>query len=127
MLALAEDEPTSKNYQTKVDAIRPAVQGLSVRPRAAIAISTVTTGKTLSVGGYDDEPYLRFLPNGDVQASMYSPATYLNAIRFGTPENVTILRSALASTKAKRTVARNGSYRWFDHRIHSMEKGTPPR
>jgi hypothetical protein len=24
-------------------------------------------------------------------------------------------------------VSRNGSYRWFDHRIHLMEKGTPPQ
>ena len=24
-------------------------------------------------------------------------------------------------------VSRDGTYRWFDHRIHSMEKGTPPQ
>ena len=124
-LALGKDEPTSKNYQTKLDAIRPAVQGLSVTTEGGDRYLVVKndTGKTLSVAGYDDEPYLRFLPNGDVQANANSPATYLNAIRFGTPENVTIPRSALASTKVKwKTVAGNGSYRWFDHRIHWMEK-----
>jgi hypothetical protein len=128
-LALGKDEPTSKNYETKLDAIRPAVRGLSVTTEGGDRYLVVKndSGKTVSIAGYDDEPYLRFLPNGDVQANTNSPATYLNAIRFGTPENVTIPRSALASSKVKwKKVASGGSYRWFDHRIHWMEKDPPP-
>ena len=81
----------------------------------------------MSVAGYDDEPYLRFLPDGTVEANASSPARYLNEIRFGTPENVTIPPSALASTKVKwEKVADGGQYRWFDHRIHWMENEPPP-
>jgi hypothetical protein len=122
-------EPTTSNYETKLDAIRPSVEGLDVTTEGGDRYLVVKndTGKLVSVAGYDDEPYLRFLPNGQVEANASSPARYLNEIRFGTPENVTIPRSALATTKVKwEKVADGGSYRWFDHRIHWMEKEPPP-
>ena len=31
------------------------------------------------------------------------------------------------ATPKWQAVSRDGSYRWFDHRIHLMEKGTPPQ
>jgi hypothetical protein len=122
------DEP-STNYETRLDAVTPAVQGLDVRTEGGDRYLVVKngTGKTVAVSGYDDEPYLRFLPSGVVEANANSPAKYLNAIRFGTPDAVTIPVSALAATKPKwQKVADNGSYRWFDHRIHWMEKKPPP-
>ena len=128
-LARAASEPSTKNYQTKLDAIQPAVKGLVVSTEGGDKYLVVKnqTGKVVLVPGYDDEPYLRFLPNGQVQANANSPAKYLNAIRFGTPDNVAIPTSALASTKVKwEKVAGNGSYKWFDHRIHWMEKNPPP-
>jgi hypothetical protein len=120
---------TTTNYETKLDAVKPAVQGLDVRTEGGDRYLVVknSTGKTVSISGYDDEPYLRFLPSGAVEANASSPAKYLNAIRFGTPDSVTIPVSALAATKPKwQKVADNGSYRWFDHRIHWMEKTPPP-
>jgi hypothetical protein len=128
-LARAAAEPNTKNYQTKLNSIQPAVKGLTVTTEGGDKYLVVknATGKVVLVPGYDDEPYLRFLPTGQVQANANSPAKYLNAIRFGTPDSVTIPPSALASTKPKWvTVAGNGSYRWFDHRIHWMEKNPPP-
>jgi hypothetical protein len=128
-LAQAATEPSTKNYQTKLDAIRPAVKGLAVTTEGGDKYLVVKnqTGKLVEVPGYDDEPYLRFLPNGQVQANANSPAKYLNAIRFGTPDTVTIPPSALAGTKVKWVpVGSNGSYKWFDHRIHWMEKNPPP-
>jgi hypothetical protein len=127
--AYGKVEPTPKNYETKLDAIKPDVQGLEVTTEGGDRYLVVKndTGKTVSIAGYDDEPYLRFLPTGEVQANTNSPATYLNRIRFGTPESITIPRSALASTKVKwQKVSGNGSYKWFDHRIHWMEKDPPP-
>jgi hypothetical protein len=127
--AFAATEPNTKNYQTKLDAIQPAVKGLSVTTQGGDKYLVVKnqTGKLLQVPGYDNEPYLRFLPNGQVQANANSPAKYLNAIRFGTPDTVTIPPSALAGTKVKWVVVgSNGSYKWFDHRIHWMEKTPPP-
>jgi LPXTG-motif cell wall-anchored protein len=128
--ALAQGaESSTSNYETKLDAIRPPVEGLDVTTEGGDRYLVVEndTGKLVSVAGYDNEPYLRFLPNGQVQANASSPARYLNEIRFGTPENVTIPRGALATTKVKwEKVGDGGSYRWFDHRIHWMEKEPPP-
>jgi hypothetical protein len=126
--AQAKGEPSTKNYQTKLASISPAVNGLIVNTEGGDRYLVVKnqTGKVVLVSGYDDEPYLRFLPSGEVQANASSPAKYLNAIRFGTPENVTIPPSALASTKVKwEKVASGGSYKWFDHRIHWMDKNPP--
>jgi hypothetical protein len=120
---------TSTNYETKLDGVKPAVQGLDVGTEGGDRYLVVknSTGKAVSVSGYDDEPYLRFLPNGVVEANANSPAKYLNAIRFGTPDSVRIPVSVLAATKPKwEKVADNGSYKWFDHRIHWMEKRPPP-
>jgi hypothetical protein len=127
--ALGASEPNTKNYQTRLDAIHPPVKGLSVTTQGGDKYLVVKnqTGKLVQVPGYDNEPYLRFLPNGQVQANANSPAKYLNAIRFGTPDTVTIPPSALAGTKVKWVVVGgNGSYKWFDHRIHWMEKTPPP-
>lgn len=125
----AAGEPSTKNYETKLASIKPDVKGLIVSTEGGDRYLVVKnqTGKVVLVPGYDNEPYLRFLPSGEVQANASSPATYLNAIRFGTPENITIPPSALASTKVKwKKVAANSSYKWFDHRIHWMEKNPPP-
>jgi hypothetical protein len=127
-LAQGADEP-STNYETKLDAVRPAVQGLDVTTAGGDKYLVVKneTGKTVAVPGYDNEPYLRFLPNGEVDANANSPAKYLNGIRFGTPDSVTIPIGALKGGKPKwERVADGGSYRWFDHRIHWMEKQPPP-
>jgi hypothetical protein len=120
---------SEKNYQTKVDAVRPAVQGLQVTAQGGDRYLVVrnNTGKIVAIQGYDGEPYLRFLQNGDVLANANSPAKYLNAIRFGTPDTVTIPRSALTGQKPKWVkVSSGGSYKWFDHRIHWMERQPPP-
>jgi hypothetical protein len=127
--AVAAAEPSTKNYRSELDSIQPPVKGLAVTTSGGDRYLVVknNTGKLVAIPGYDGEPYLRFLPNGEVQANANSPAKYLNEIRFGTPENVTIPPSALASTKVKwEKVAQNGAYKWFDHRIHWMQKNPPP-
>jgi hypothetical protein len=127
--ARGADGASEKNYQTKVDALKPAVQGLQVTTQGGDRYLVVRngTGKTVAIQGYDGEPYLRFLPSGEVLANANSPAKYLNGIRFGTPDTVTIPRSALVGGKPKWVkVSTGGSYKWFDHRIHWMEKQPPP-
>jgi hypothetical protein len=127
--AVAADDSSTKNYQTKVDGVRPDVQGLRVTTQGGDRYLVVAndTGKTVAVQGYDGEPYLRFLPSGEVDANANSPAKYLNEIRFGTPDSVTIPISALKGGKPRWVqVSSNGSYKWFDHRIHWMERQPPP-
>src|SRR4051794_39867836 len=86
---------------------------------------TNKTGKVVLVKGYDDEPYLRFLASGVVQENRRSPSKYVNDDRFG----LTPVPASANSDAAPvwRTVSRNGTYKWFDHRTHSMEKGIPPQ
>jgi hypothetical protein len=128
-VALGADESSTKNYQTKLDAIQPEVKGLDATTEGGDRYLVVKnkTGKTVLVPGYDEEPYLRFLPSGEVDANANSPAKYLNEIRFGTPDTVTLPRSALLGGRPKwQKVSDDGSYKWFDHRIHWMEKQPPP-
>ena len=127
--ARGADESGTQNYQTKVNAVKPTVQGLRVTTEGGDRFLVVdnATGKTLSIPGYDGEPYLRFAPSGEVVANANSPAKYLNEIRFGTPDSVSIPVSALKGGKPRWVkVADDGTYKWFDHRIHWMEKKPPP-
>ncbi len=127
--ARAAGEPSTKNYQTRFAALAPPVSGLAVTTEGGDKYLVVKnrTDKTVLIPGYDGEPYLRFLPNGEVDANANSPAKYLNGIRFGTPDAVQIPRSALLGGKPKwQQVATGGTYRWFDHRIHWMDKKPPP-
>jgi hypothetical protein len=127
--ARGADESTAKNYRSEVDAVKPGVQGLRVTTEGGDRYLVVEndTGKTVSIPGYDGEPYLRFDPSGEVVANAESPAKYLNEIRFGTPDTVTIPVSALKGGKPKWVkVSDGGSYKWFDHRIHWMDKQPPP-
>jgi hypothetical protein len=127
-VAQAADDSSTKNYRTRVDRVSPAVTGLKVTTEGGDRYLVVKndTGKTVMFPGYDGEQYLRFLPSGEVDANANSPAKYLNEIRFGTPGSVTIPISALKGGKPKWVrVASGGSYKWFDHRIHWMEKQPP--
>jgi hypothetical protein len=79
--------------------------------------------ETVLVEGYDNEPYLRFLPSQVVQVNTRSPSKYTNEDRYA-------LRPvpAIADSGAKpkwQTVASNGTYEWFEHRIHWMERTRP--
>ena len=106
---------------------RPAVSGLELEVAGGdrFLLLRNETGKAVIVKGYEDEPYLRFLPNKVVEENTRSPSKYANEDRYAlTP----LPPQADSEAPPKwRAVSRDGSYRWFDHRIHSMERGTPPQ
>ncbi len=106
---------------------RPAVSGLELEVSGGdrFLLLRNQTGKQVVVMGYEDEPYLRFLPNQVVEENTRSPSKYANEDRYA----LTPLPPQANSDSPPnwRPVSRDGSYRWFDHRIHSMEKGTPPQ
>ena len=106
---------------------RPAVAGLELKVTEGDKFLTLQngTGKQVIVKGYEDEPYLRFLPNRVVEENTRSPSKYANEDRYA----LTPLPPQANSDAAPkwRAISRNGSYTWFDHRIHSMERGTPPQ
>jgi hypothetical protein len=106
---------------------RPAVSGLDLQVVGGDKFLLLRngTGKQVIVKGYEDEPYLRFLPTRVVEVNTHAPSKYANEDRYAlTP----LPAQADSSARPKwQVISRDGSYRWFDHRIHSMEKGTPPQ
>ena len=110
-----------------LEGVQPPARGLELEVAGGDRFLSLTngTGQQGVVKGYDDEPYLRFLPSRVVEVNTRSPSKYANEDRYA-------LRPvpAQASSDAPprwQTVSRDGSYRWFDHRIHLMERGTPPQ
>jgi hypothetical protein len=127
LCATAASAGGRKEEQSSIERLRPPVEGLEMAVVGGDRFLALTneSGKVVLVEGYDDEPYLRFLAGGEVQENRRSPSKYVNDDRFGlTPVPATADSDA---TPAWRTVSRDGTYRWFDHRIHSMDKGIPPQ
>jgi hypothetical protein len=112
---------------SEVRGIRPPAKGLELEVSGGDRFLLLTngTGEQVVVNGYDDEPYLRFLPNRVVQVNERSPSKYANEDRYALRPVPEIANSD--APPSWREVSSNGSYRWFDHRIHLMEQGTPPQ
>jgi hypothetical protein len=82
-----------------------------------------SSGSTVVVLGYEDEPYLRFGPHG-VDENLRSPAVYLNSDRYG-KRPVPAAARPHAQPRWQR-VAGRPIYEWHDHRIHWMSTVPPP-
>jgi hypothetical protein len=121
----AQAHGTAANYRSELQGLRPQVRGLSLEvvDRDQFLRLTNHTGKTVLLYGYQREPYVRIAADGTVQVNHDSPSYYLNMDRAGTTPV-----PASASPKAPPrwvTVARDGAYRWHDHREHWMGSGVP--
>ncbi len=112
---------------SELQGVQPPASGLELEVTGGDRFLHLTngTGKEIVVKGYDDEPYLRFLPSRVVEVNTRAPSKYANEDRYAlTPLPAQANSDATPKWQA---VSRDGSYRWFDHRIHLMEKGTPPQ
>jgi hypothetical protein len=119
---LAHEESTS--FVSELRGVRPPVDGLGVNVVGRDEAMRLTngTGKTVFVLGYDGERYLRFLPGGEVQINVKSPASYLN--RDVAP--TAIPRGLSGETRPLwRRVARDGAFVWHEHRIRWTSKKMP--
>jgi hypothetical protein len=115
------------NYRSEVNGIEPPVPGLSaqVLNYDADMLLTNDSNKTVVVEGYEGEPYLRFAPDGTVEANVNSPAYYLNTDRYGTtPVPASADPDADPDWKV---VGGTGEFQWHDHRSHYMSTETPPQ
>jgi hypothetical protein len=114
------------HFESKIRAVKPAVSGLKLTVLEDDKYFHLQneTGRTVVVDGYDGEPYLRFRPDGVVERNSHSPATYLNANRYGGQK---VPPSASPSARPRwGPAAKNGTFTWFDHRIHLTLKRPPP-
>ena len=120
------DQGSNYNYRSNITAITPNVPGLKleVLEFADRLLLTNHTGKTVTIYGYQGEPYARILANGTAEQNVRSPATYLNTSFYG---DVTVPASANPSAPPKwEVVDRTGQFEWHDHRIHWMSPTVPP-
>ena len=81
------------------------------------------TGKTVTVEGYQHEPYARLLKDGTVEVNRNSPAYYLNNDRTSTGKVPANAKPGV--TPSWKVVDRTGSFQWHDHRIHWMSTVMP--
>jgi hypothetical protein len=123
----ANADSGSPNYSSKLISVSPNVKGLTVLVvdgDDAIELRNAT-GLNISVPGYENEPYLRFLVNGRVEVNVNSPAKYLNEERYG---GVTVPKTASPKAKPRwELVADGGRYTWHEHRVHWMSTNRPPK
>jgi hypothetical protein len=121
------DQGSSYHYRSNVTAVTPNVPGLQleVLEFADRLVLTNHTGKTITVYGYEGEPYARVLADGSVQVNTRSPAYFLNQNFYG---NVNVPPSASRSAPPSWTALdRTGQLEWHDHRIHWMSPALPPQ
>jgi hypothetical protein len=121
------DQGSNYNYRSNITDIAPNVPGLSleVLEFADRLVLRNHTGKTVTVYGYQGEPYARVLADGTVQLNTHSPAYYLNQNFYA---NVNVPSSASPTATPRWTIVdRTGQLEWHDHRIHWMSPALPPQ
>jgi hypothetical protein len=123
----AQAHQGNPNYRSVVDAITPAVKGLTLHVLNYDDRFELTnrSGRTVTVQGYDREPYARVLADGTVEVNKRSPAYYLNDDRFA---DVKVPASADPKAPPQWSVVdKTGSLQWHDHRMHWMSRSLPPQ
>jgi hypothetical protein len=113
------------NYESLVRGVTPQIAGFTVEVLNGddrLEVRNAGTS-TVTIDGYNKEPYLRLSPGGKVEVNLRSPAYYLNQDRFYGAK-------VPASADAKRApqwklVARTGRYEFHDHRMHYMGRNVP--
>jgi hypothetical protein len=121
------DQGSSFHYRSEIQSVTPATRGLSVRVlQFADRLLLVNhTGRTVTIFGYDGEPYARILADGTAEQNRRSPATYLNQSFYG---DINVPPQADASAPPSwQVIDRTGQLEWHDHRIHYTSPATPPQ
>lgn len=120
------DQGSSFHYRSNITSVEPNVPGvrLQVLEFADRLQLSNHSGQTVTVYGYEGEPYARVLADGTVELNTHSPAYYLNQDFYG---NIKVPASASRSAVPRWTVVdRTGRLEWHDHRIHWMSPVIPP-
>lgn len=112
------------DYQTEILSIEPATSTVTfevIGGDSFIQLRAAPDAEVL-VLGYFAEPYLRFLPGGEVQENRNSPTTYQNEERYGSDAPDFAQPDAQPDWVV---VAEDGTYAWHDHRAHWMQPIRP--
>jgi hypothetical protein len=122
------DQGSSSNYRSNITSITPSVPGLSVQVLefADRLLLRNRSAQTVTIFGYDGEPYARVLADGTVERNVRSPATYLNASFYG-DINVPPVAEHPHAPPRWEVLDRTGQFEWHDHRIHYTSPTVPPQ
>jgi hypothetical protein len=119
------DQGSSFHYRSEITSVSPATHGLSVRVLqfADRLLLVNRTGQTVTIFGYEGEPYARILANGTAEQNRRSPATYLNQSFYG---DINVPPQANAKAPPSwQVIDRTGQLEWHDHRIHYTSPAVP--
>ncbi len=120
------DQGSSYHYRSYVTSVVPRASGLNVEVLefADRLLLTNRTGRTVTIYGYQGDPYARLRSDGTVEVNTRSPAYYLNQSFYG---NITVPASASPRAAPHWVMAdRTGQFEWHDHRIHWPSPTLPP-
>ena len=118
------DPPVATDYRSSVVAIDPPTPTVhvSIVGGDSFVSLRVDRGTSVDVVGYSGEPYLRFLPTGEVLENRASVTYYTSRSRYGS----SVPASVGPSTPPQwERVATDGEYVWHDHRTHWMNPSPP--
>ena len=119
------DPPGPTDYQSEIRSIEPETPTIQVGIVGGDSFVDlrVEPGVEAMVIGYEGEDYLWFRPDGVVLENQNSPATHLNANRYGSDG---VPASARADAEPRwEQVATGGYWAWHDHRAHWMQSARP--
>jgi hypothetical protein len=119
------DPPGPTDYQSEVRSIEPETPAIEVGVVGGDSFVElrVESGTEAIVIGYQGEEYLWFRPDGVVLENRNSPATYLNANRYGLDRVPPAARADAEPSWEQ--VATGGYWAWHDHRAHWMQSARP--
>lgn len=113
------------DYLTEIVAVDPETPTIDVTIVGGDSFVElrVAAGTDVVVRGYEGEPYLWFQPDGSVLENQNSPATHINASRYGA---IDIPATADADAEPDwKQIASGGHWAWHDHRAHWMQTSRP--
>ncbi len=121
------DQGSSPDYRSLITSVTPPVHGLQLEilQFSDRLLLTNHTGKTVTVLGYQDEPYARVRSDGAVEVNTHSQAYFLNQSFYA---DVSVPAYATKSATPRWSVIdRTGQLEWHDHRIHWMSPIPPSK
>lgn len=116
---------TASNFRTRITAVRPAVENVSVQVKEngdRLQLRNESKAEII-VLGYQNEPYLKVTKNG-VWQNHFSPAVYTNTNRYGDVETPPFADPAKPAQWER--VSSGNVAVWHDHRAHWMSSTPPP-
>lgn len=121
------DQGSNYHYRSYITGVTPHVKGLDLQilEFADRLELTNRTGRTVTIFGYQGEPYARVLANGTAERNVRSPATYLNE-SFYADVKVPAIANPAAPPRWQ-VMDRTGFFEWHDHRIHWPTPTLPPQ